>query len=178
MFRVFNNKRAATLIEVVIAILILACAFFPILRVVDYGSVSTAKIGNYAKATRLAQELIEECKHVPFSLWKKFHVPENPEPNQIIDFDTINEDFYKGTKESIKAFAEEEKTKDKIKEFKCEAKAKLFLNEYKQIYEIWLEVEISWYDMGKISDAKGEKRIVKVSNSYHNPEAIYQGAKK
>ena len=96
MLRVFNNKRAATLIEVVIAILILACAFFPILRVVDYGSVSTAKIGNYAKATRLAQELIEECKHVPFSLWKKFHVPENPEPNQIIDFDTINEDFYKG----------------------------------------------------------------------------------
>lgn len=178
MYRDIKNRKASSLIEVVIAILILACAFFPILRVVDYGSVSTAKIGNYAKATRLAQELIEECKHVPFSQWKKFHVPENPEPNLVIDFDTINEDFYKGTKKSIDEFFNSEETKDKIKEFTCEAKAKIFLNEYKQIYEIWIQVEISWYDMGKISDAKGEKRIVKVSNSYHNPEAIYQGAKK
>ena len=70
----FSNKKfikGATLIEVVIAIFILACAFLPILRVVDYGSVSTAKIGHYAKATRLAQELIEECKHVPFKVYQK-----------------------------------------------------------------------------------------------------------
>ena len=68
--KIFNRKNGATLVEIVMAILILACAFIPILRLVDYGSVNTAKIGNYARATRLAQELIEECKHIPFKAYK------------------------------------------------------------------------------------------------------------
>ena len=37
-----RNKFGATMIEIVIAVFILAIAFFPILRVVDVGSVNTA----------------------------------------------------------------------------------------------------------------------------------------
>ena len=149
------------------AILILAIAFLPIMRIVDYGSVNTAKIGNYAKATRLAQELIEELKHVPFKSIDKVY-------EGLADgewFDQIDSKFYEGTEKAIEDFKKEESKN--IKDFTLSTKIKLYRNKYKQLAEVWFQVEISWYDMGKIEDAKGEMRTIKVSNAYYNPDAIY-----
>jgi hypothetical protein len=150
------KKTGTSLIEIIIAIFILACAFLPILRVVDYGSVSTAKIGHYAKATRLAQELIEECKHVPFKSYQKYYTTLTPDK----EFD-IHPEFYKETKANIEKFMTEggEKgTKDKLKDFTYKAILTVKKNDLDLISEVWFEVEISWYDVGKISDAKGEKK--------------------
>ncbi len=167
MCSLYSYKKGATLIEVVMAILILACAFIPILRVVDYGSVNTAKIGNYAKATKLAQDLIEELKHVPFKSIEKVY-------EGLADgewFDQIDPKFYEGTQQAINDFKDAESKN--MKDFALATKLKVYRNKYKQLAEVWFEVEISWYDVGKIENANGEKRVVKVGNAYYNPEAMY-----
>ncbi|MBP5470542.1 MAG: hypothetical protein J6Z11_15005 [Candidatus Riflebacteria bacterium] len=164
-YDILKKRSATSLIEVVIAIFILAVAFLPIMRVVDYGSTSTSKIGHYAKATRLAQDLIEECKHVPFKVYQTTY----GELEEGKDF-IINEEFYKDTKKSIDDFREE--SKDKLKEFDCKANLRVKKNDLGQISEVWFEVEIGWYDLGKISNGKGEKRKVKVGNAYFNSEVL------
>lgn len=160
-----NSKHGATLIEIVIAIFILAIAFLPILRVVDYGSVNTAKIGHYAKATRLAQELIEECKHVPFKIYQKQYEQLGDDEKFI-----INEQFYKETLKSIEAFKTE--SKDKLKEFACDANLRVKRNDLKQIVEIWFTVEMTWRDRGPANNEKPAQRKVRVGNAYFNPEVL------
>ena len=169
MFKSNKRKNGATLIEIVMAILILACAFIPILRLVDYGSVNTAKIGNYARATRLAQELIEECKHIPFKAYKDTY----GDLDDGAEFE-VNGDFYKETKKSIEDFMKEEAKNSK--EFFLDVKPtlKVYKNEpYNQITEVWFKVEMTFFDMGNKDNGKGEKRTIKVSNAYHNPESLY-----
>lgn len=169
MVDIIKKRCGATLIEVVIAVLILACAFIPILRLVDYGSVNTAKLGNYARATRLAQELIEECKHIPFKAYKDTY----GELSDGAEFD-VNEDFYKETKHSIDKFMEEQSKNSKEFFLEVKPKLKVYKNEpYNQITEVWFKVEMTFYDMGNKDNGKGGKRTIRVSNAYHNPEAIY-----
>lgn len=169
MFNKKNKNYGATLIEIVIAILILACAFIPILRLVDYGSVNTTKIGNYARATRLAQELIEECKHIPFSAYKDTY----GDLKDGDEFD-VNEDFYKETQKSIQEFMKEGAKNSKEFFLEVKPKVKVYKNEsYNQITEVWFKVEMTFFDMGNKDNGKGGKRTIKVSNAYHNPEAIY-----
>lgn len=161
-------RKGTTLIEIVIAVLILAVAFIPILRLVDYGSVNTTKIGNYARATRLAQELIEECKHIPFKAYKDVY----GELGDGQEYE-VAEDFYKETKKSIDKFMAEEAKNSKQFFFETKPKLKVYKNEFNQIKEVWFFVEMTFFDRGNKDNGKGGKRTIKVSNAYHNPEAIY-----
>ncbi len=165
MKKSIRNKFGATMIEIVIAVFILAIAFFPILRVVDVGSVNTAKIGNYAKATRLAQELIEECKHVPFKVYQKQYA----DLGSGESFD-IHPQFYKETQKSLESFLKE--SKDKLKDFDCTATLKAKKNELNQIVEVWFNVEMTWRDMGAANNTKFAERKVRVGNAYFNSEAF------
>jgi dissimilatory sulfite reductase (desulfoviridin) alpha/beta subunit len=160
-----NNSRGVSLLEIVIAAFILAIAFIPILRMVDFGSVATAKVGHYAKATRLAQELIEECKHVPFKVYQKHY-------SALASGDsfTVHPQFYKETAKSIEAFFEE--NKDTMKDYGCNANLKAKKNDLEQIVEVWFEVEIFWREMGKKDDERFGRRIVRAGNSYYNAEAM------
>lgn len=159
-----RSIKGATLIEIVIAVLILGCAFLPILRVVDYGSVNTAKISNYSKATRLAQELIEECKHVPFKVYQKHYA--DLENGGTFD---IHPQFYKETQKSIEKFKSD--SKDTLKEFQCEASLTAKKNELNQITEVWFQVEMTWRDMGKMDNTNSPERKIRVGNAYFNSEA-------
>ncbi len=164
-----RKKTGTSLIEIVIAMLIIACSFLPILRIVDYGSVSTTKVGHYSKATRLAQDLIEECKHVPFKVYQVNY--DGLETDQSFD---IHPEYYKDTKESIEAFKKDEEKKDKIKEFAYKASLRPKRDPItKQIIEIWFEVEMNWYDKGQYENNKGEKRTIKVGNAYYNAESLF-----
>ena len=132
---------------------------------VDYGSTNTTKIGHYAKATRLAQELIEECKHIPFKIYQKQY--QDLQENTPF---TINEDYYKETLKNIEAFKTE--NKDKIKEFDYKAELMTKKNDLGQIVEVWFQVQIGWYDMGGIEGNSREKRLVKAGNAYFNSEML------
>lgn len=158
-------RRGVTLLEIVIAALILAIAFIPILRMVDFGSVATSKVGHYAKATRLAQELIEECKHVPFKVYQKHY-------SDLASGDSfeVHPQFYKETAKSIEKFFEE--NKDSMKDYGCVANLKAKKNDLEQIAEVWFEVEIFWRDRGLKENESLEKRIVRAGNAYFNSEAI------
>ncbi len=159
------NKKGATLLEIVIAAFILAVAFIPILRLVDFGSTSTAKVGHYAKATRLAQELIEECKHVPFKVYQK-HYSDLASGNS---FD-VHPQFYKETAKSIESFFKE--NIDAMKDYGCTATLKAKKNDLDQIVEVWFEVEIFWRDKGTKEDERFGRRVVRAGNAYYNSEAI------
>lgn len=161
----FRRKYGVTLLEIVIAAFILAIAFIPILRVVDFGATSTAKIGHYAKATRLAQELIEECKHVPFKVYQR----EYEELASGESF-TVHPQYYKETNKSIEAFFEE--NKDTMKDYGCIANLKAKKNKLEQITEVWFEVEIFWRDKGSKDDETFGRRLVRAGNAYYNAEAM------
>ncbi len=165
MNRLKQKPVGATLIEIVIAAFILAVAFIPILRLVDFGSVSTAKTGHYAKATRLAQELIEECKHVPFKVYQK-HYSDLASGNA---FD-VHPQFYKETAKSIESFFKD--NIDALKDYGCTATLKAKKNDLDQIVEVWFEVEIFWRDKGLKEDDRTGRRVVRAGNAYYNSEAI------
>lgn len=158
-------KSGVTLLEIVIAAMILGIAFIPILRMVDFGSVSTTKVGHYAKATRLAQELIEECKHVPFKVYQKQYA----DLGSGESFD-VHPQFYKETAKSIEAFFEE--NQDSMKDYGCIATLKAKKNALEQIIEVWFEVEIFWRDKGQKDDERFGRRIVRAGNAYFNSEAM------
>ncbi|GAB4269716.1 MAG: hypothetical protein Kow0029_05920 [Candidatus Rifleibacteriota bacterium] len=160
-----KRKSGVSLLEIVISAFILAVALIPILRLVDFGSVSTAKVGHYAKATRLAQELIEECKHVPFKVYQK-HYADLASGESF----TVHPQFYKETAKSIEAFFEE--NKDTMKDYGCNANLKAKKNDLDQISEVWFEVEIFWRDKGKKEDERFGRRIVRAGNAYYNAEAM------
>lgn len=168
--RIFESRPRRlgfTFLEVIIAAVILALAFFPIMRVVDFGGVSTVKINNSSKAARLAQELIEECKHVPFRVYQT-----NPNYAGLADgasFD-IQPDYYQKTRKSIEEFRDA--NKQSLKDFAYLAKLKIKKNGVNQIKEIWFEVEISWREKGKKDDTTQPLRKVRAGNAAYNAEAI------
>ena len=159
-----NNRKGVTLLEIVISALILAVAFIPILRVVDFGSKSTVKIGNYSKAARLAQQLIEECKHVPFKLYEDTYTGLDDSKEFA-----VNEEYYKETKKSIENFFKDNKSA--MKDYGCKANLRPRINKMNQIEELWFEVEIYWCDIGKKKEDSPIRRIVRAGNAYYNPEA-------
>lgn len=159
------KRLGVTLLEIVIAAAILAIAFIPILRLVDFGAVSTTKVGHVAKAARLAQELIEECKHVPFKVYQR-HYSDLVSGNS---FD-IHPQFYKETGKSIESFFND--SKDFLKDYGCKAFLKAKKNDLEQIVEVWFEVEIFWRERGNKDNPDSPLRSVKCGNAYYNSEAI------
>ncbi len=158
-------RKGLTLLEIVISALIMAIGFIPILRLVNFGSAATAKVGHYAKATRLAQELIEECKHVPFKVYQRQYA-------DLASGDSfeVHPQFYKETAKSIESFFEE--NNDTMKDYGVTANLKVKKNSIEQIVEIWFEVEIFWRDKGTKDDERFGRRIVRAGNAYYNSEAI------
>lgn len=65
------HKKGVTLVEILIGVAIIAMAFLSILGVIQFANKSTVKISNYSKAMRIAQEFIEEFKHVPMARYLK-----------------------------------------------------------------------------------------------------------
>ncbi|MBI3038298.1 hypothetical protein HYY75_04480 [bacterium] len=138
-----NKKSGVTLLEIVIASAIIVIAFIPIMTLISTGSKSTAKSGNLSKATRLVQELIEECRHVSF---KEYPL------KSIDEFRDLN--------------------KKSLKDFLFSANLRFCKNDLKQIKEVWLEAEIQWRDIGRTdgeNTANNELRVVRAGNGICNP---------
>ncbi|MBF0407043.1 MAG: hypothetical protein HQM10_06805 [Candidatus Riflebacteria bacterium] len=161
------RKSAMSLLEVVLAAVIICLAFLPILRVVDFGSVSTVKVNTYSKAARLAQELIEECKHVPFKVYQN-----NPNYKNLADnvYEIVQQDYYRKTMKSIEEFMEQ--NKQSLKDFGYDARLKVKRNNLNQIKEIWFEVEIKWRERGKKDEIAQQELRVRAGNAMYNSEAM------
>jgi len=158
-------RSGISLLEVVICALIMAVAFIPVLRLVSVGSTYTVNIGNNARAARLTQQLIEECKHVPFQVYQQTYAGLENGGKFI-----ISEHFYQDTNKSIEQFWQD--NKDAFRQYGLDANLRAIVNDFQQIVEIWFEVEIFWEDIaGGDGDGPG-RRIVKAGGAYYNPEAL------
>ncbi|MBF0548208.1 MAG: prepilin-type N-terminal cleavage/methylation domain-containing protein [Candidatus Riflebacteria bacterium] len=162
-----KTNTGVTLMEVLIASVIIALAFIPILRLIDFGSVSTVKVNTYSKGARLAQELIEECKHVPFKVYQN-----NPNYKNLPDgvYEIVQPDYYKKTQKSIDEFMDQ--NKQSLKDFGFDAKLKVKRNSLNQIKEIWFEVEIKWRERGKKDNVDQPELRARAGNAIYNSEAM------
>lgn len=146
-----------TLLEIVMAVFIVAIALIPILYTVQYGNKSTVKINNYAEVAKLAQGLIEECKHVPFWRYR-----DNYQGLARDTWEVVNQNYYPKTYEAIEKFKAVLKSLDLKADLKLVKKDDL-------IREVWIRVHATW----KEGDGTTEQapRELRLANAIRNPEA-------
>jgi prepilin-type N-terminal cleavage/methylation domain-containing protein len=151
------KRRGLSLIEIMIGMSIIAIAFIPIIRGISYGNKSTVKISNYSKVTRVIEKLIEECKFVPFTTYKK----EYKELDNNSWFE-INQAYFPKSLEAIKQMEKE------IKRLKIEPELKLIKTPQNMIREIWIRVRATWEEGD--GTTKNKPRELKLVQAIHNPD--------
>lgn len=154
------KTRGVTLMEILIGVFIIAIAFIPILSAVQFGNRSTVKINNYSKATKLAQGLIEECKHVPI---KKYQ--DKVKATTDGSLTAVDKEFFPQSSKEFLDFGQS------LKEFAYVAQMKVLRHpdDKEKIREIWIQVEVNWKEGDGTTAAV--PRQVKVGNAIHNPES-------
>jgi Tfp pilus assembly protein PilV len=153
-------NRGWSLVEILIAVGVIVIAFLPLVNLISSNAVSTAKIGNYSKASGLLTKFMEEVKHVPFSRYIEECPELGEEPVKIPD------KFYPDTIASL-----EELKKDK--EFWLENSMKASRNSFGQLVEISFTCEIRWHEKGDKSVTNQEVRKLRDFALIFNPETRY-----
>lgn len=144
-----------SLLEIVIAVVIVALAFIPILYAIQYGNKSTVRINNYAEVAKLAQGLIEECKHVPF---KK--IKEDYSALAANQWEIINPNYYPKTIQRL------ESLKNLIKNLEFNAELKV-LKKDDIISEVWIRIYAKWLEGDTMNKVVRELRL---ANAISNPD--------
>ncbi len=153
-----QKRQGLSMLEIMIGIFIIAVAFFPAFRVIQYGSKATVKVNNYSKVARLAQGLIEECRHVPF----KIYVNDYQEMGGGETF-VVNQNYYPKTLEAIEQFREE------LKNLQIEAELTVKKEPDDRISEIWIRVKANWKEGD--GTTQGDKvRELRLGNAIRNPD--------
>jgi prepilin-type N-terminal cleavage/methylation domain-containing protein len=153
--------RGWSLIEILVAIAIVAIAFIPLVNLVSFNAVSTVKVGNYAKASNILTKFMEEVKHLPI---KKFQedAPEIMGGSEI----TIPEKFYPDTLASLVEMKKE-------KEFWFRASMKAQKNQFGQLVEVAITAEVQWRERGDKSAAGEPLRHLRDFALIFNPETKF-----
>ncbi|NLI78565.1 MAG: hypothetical protein GX442_19255 [Candidatus Riflebacteria bacterium] len=152
-----GRARGITLVEIVIAVLIVAVAFIPIIYTIQYGNKATVKINNYGEVAKLAQGLIEECKHVPFP-----RVRDDYKGLAKDKWEIVNQNYYP------KTYAAIEKFKDTLKSLELNAQLKVVKRE-EIVREVWIQIHATWKEGDGTTD--NAPRELRLSNAIRNPEA-------
>lgn len=153
-----NNRQGLSTLEIMIGVLIIAIAFLPAFRVIQYGSKATVKVNNYSKVARLAQGLIEECKHVPFKIYVKDY-------QEMASGETfvVNQNYYPKTLENIEAASSE------IKSLRIEAELTVKKETDNRISEVWIRVKANWKE-GDGTTQGDVDRELRLGNAIRNPD--------
>lgn len=165
-FATWRGAAGVTLVEILTAAFVIVVAFVVIMKLISLGSTQTVKSGSVSKATRLLQELVEECKHVPMAEYEKTY-KEFPDGTET----EIAEKFFPRTLKSIEEFRDV--NRESLKDFVCSTTLRLQKNDLNQIKEIWFGAEIRWKDLGSVRDGANEhpERIIRAGNALYNPAA-------
>jgi type II secretory pathway pseudopilin PulG len=152
-----NPGLGVTLVEILISVAIIAIAFLTILGVIQYGGKSTVKITNYSKATRIAQEFIEEFKHVPIAKYLK-----DPNITGAEDWFAFNSGDY--CPKSTKAV---EDYKGELKSLAFDSQLKVIKNTEGLVKYILIRINVDWKEGDGSTDPK--PRQVRMANALCNP---------
>jgi len=153
-----KKRTGLSMLEIMIGVFIFAIAFIPLFRLVQYGGKSTVKINNYSKVARLAQRLIEECKHVPFKVYLKDYQEMNSGDTFV-----VNQNYYPQTLEAINEFNEE------LKSLTVEAELTVKKLPDNRISEVWINVDATWKE-GDGTTEGDNKRQLRLGNAIRNPD--------
>lgn len=153
-----HEKQGLSLLEIMIGVFIFAIAFIPLFRLIQHGGKSTVKINNYSKVARLAQRLIEECKHVPF----KIYLQDYQEMGSGESF-VVNQNYYPQTLEAIEEFREE------LKSLKVEAELTVKKLVDNRISEVWINISATWKE-GDGTTVGDNNRQLRLGNAIRNPD--------
>ncbi len=153
-----RSKSGLTMLEIVIGLFVVAVAFIPLFRVMQFGGKSTVKINNYSKVARLAQKLIEECKHVPFKVYLQDY-------GEMAAADTfvVNQNYYPKTLEAIEAFRSE------VKSLNIETQISVKKTPDNRVSEVWIQVKATWKE-GDGSTQGDKVREIRLGNAIVNPD--------
>ncbi len=152
-----NRSKGVTLLEILIACFIVAMAFIPILSTIQYGNKSTVKINNYSVVAKLAQGLVEECKHIPFRLYSADYAQLGKD-----EWFDVNQQYYPKTKEAIEELG---KT---LKSLEWTAKLKV-IKSGDIIREVWINITATWKEGDGTTSEK--PRELRLGNAIRNPDA-------
>lgn len=153
-----KNRQGLSTLEIMIGVLIIAIAFLPAFRVIQYGSKATVKVNNYSKVARLAQGLIEECKHVPFKIYVKDY-------QDMASGETfvVNQNYYPKTLENIELAGRE------IKNLRVEADLTVKKEPDNRISEVWIRVKARWKEGDGTTQGEVDREL-RLGNAIRNPD--------
>ncbi len=153
--------RGWSLIEILVAIAVVAIAFVPLVNLVSFNAVSTVKVGNYAKASNVLSKFMEEVKHLPIRKFQE-DAPELMSGNEI----TVPEKFYPDTLASLAEMKKE-------KEFWLKASMKAVKNDFGQLVEVAVTAEVQWRERGGKEAAGEPLRNLRDFALIFNPETKF-----
>lgn len=135
-----TGPRGVSLVEVLITVAILVLVIIGLSKVITGSDTHTGRIGQVARATRLLQQIIEECQSRPLSQYQKLFAGQTAQAGRVTC--RLDATFFPNAENAITAFRTEyEKS---LQFFTCRVEAKPFFNSLAQIREVWLEAEIRW----------------------------------
>jgi len=158
-----SHRNGMTMIEIMVAVSIIALAVIPLMRLITGTYTATAKTSNQSKAAAILNRLIEEVKHVPFATYVK-ECPDVMQEKAV----PIPVKYYP---ETVAALDEQKKTGDR--EFWVETTLLGSKNESNQLVEIYFEAEIRWRDMGGKDTQNQPERRLRASALVFNPETKF-----
>ncbi|RCK79035.1 MAG: hypothetical protein OZSIB_0377 [Candidatus Ozemobacter sibiricus] len=152
-----------TLVEIMVAVAIVAIAFIPILGLITTDYTLATKTVNQSKGGALVSKLIEEVKHVPFATYQK-ECPELLQEKPL----PIPEKYYPETSASLLALKQAAD-----REYWLEATMQGAKNEAGQLVEIYFQAEIRWRDRGGRETTTQEERRLRAAALIFNPETKF-----
>ncbi|HNV69260.1 MAG TPA: hypothetical protein PKO06_06140 [Candidatus Ozemobacteraceae bacterium] len=129
--------RGMSLVEVLIAVTILVLVIIGLSRVITGSDAHTGRIGHVARATRLLQQVLEECQNRPLSQYLALF-PERTATGSR----ELEPAFFPNTETAIVAFRGEYQKSFQF--FSRRVAARPVFNTLGQMREVWLEAEIRW----------------------------------
>ncbi len=135
-----TGSRGMSLVEVLIAVVILVLVIIGLSRVITGSDAHTGRIGQVARAVRLVQQIIEECQSRPLLQYQSLFSRRADQTGSASC--ELDRTFFPNAETAVNAFRTEyEKS---LQFFTCRVEAKPVFNSLAQIREIWLEAEIRW----------------------------------
>lgn len=152
-----KHVNGLSLLEIMIGVFIIATAFIPILRLIHYGGKATVKVNNFSEVAKIAQGLIEECKHVPIGIYSKDYA--DLSDGQWFE---VNPQYYPKAAQAVEEF------RDSLKSLKINSELTVLrAPDENRIREIWIRVTGTWEEGD--GTTLNKPRELRLANAIYNP---------
>ena len=158
-----RRRDAFTLVEVLVAIFIVALAFLPLLGVLRGDATVTFKTGNVNKSAAILNRLMEDLKHIPLAMYLK-ECPDLAKKELI----PIDSRFFADTLAKIQEY----QSRHFPRQYVLRPWMQGTMNEAGQLVELYLQLEIECRDRPD-PDKKTPPQRVRAATIIFNHDARF-----